>query len=63
MHGYLNTSYAPKVAYPKLLATAERRSTPVLLSASVSDNSGNSPQVAAPMRPCAIDMIIKPSLF
>ena len=27
-----------------LLSAAERRGTPVLLSASVSDNSGNSPQ-------------------
>ena len=35
----------------KLLSAAERRGTPVLLSASVSDNSGNSPQVAAPRRP------------
>ena len=31
-----------------ILATAERRGTPVLLSASVSDNFGNSPQIAAP---------------
>ena len=31
-----------------ILSTAERRGTPVLLSASVSDNSGNSPQMAAP---------------
>ena len=38
-----------------LLSAAERRSTPVLLSASVSDNSGNSPQVAAPRRPRQID--------
>ena len=36
-------------------SAAERRGTPVLLSASVSDNSGNSPQVAAPSRPRAID--------
>ena len=33
-----------------LLSAAERRGTPVLLSASVSDNSGNSPQMAAPGR-------------
>ena len=30
-----------------LLSAAERRGTPVLLSASVSDNSSNSPQIAA----------------
>ena len=33
-----------------ILFTAERRGTPVLLSASVSDKSGNSPQMAAPRR-------------
>ena len=33
-----------------LLAAAGRRGTPVLLSASVSDNLGNSPQMAAPRR-------------
>ena len=33
-----------------VLSAAERRGTPVLLSATVSDNSGNSPQVAAPRR-------------
>ena len=38
-----------------LLSAAERRGTPVLLSASVSDNSGKSPQVAAPRRPREID--------
>ena len=38
-----------------LLSTAERRGTPVLLSASVSDNSGNSPQMAAPRRSREID--------
>ena len=38
-----------------LLSAAERRGTPVLLSASVSDNSGNSPQMAAPRRSCEID--------
>ena len=38
-----------------VLSTAERRGTPVLLSASVSDNSGNSPQVAAPRRPRETD--------
>ena len=31
----------------KLLSTAERRGTPVLLSVSVSDNFGNSPEIAA----------------
>ena len=39
----------------KLLSAAERRGTPVLLSAMVSDNSGNSPQVAAPRRPHEIN--------
>ena len=38
-----------------LLSTAERRDTPVLLSASVSDNFGNSPQMAAPRRSREID--------
>ena len=38
-----------------LLSAAERRGTPVLLSASVSDNFGNSPQIAAPRRSCEID--------
>ena len=38
-----------------VLYTAERRGTPVLLSASVSDNSGNSPQMAAPRRSREID--------
>ena len=38
-----------------LLSAAVRRGTPVLLSASVSDNSGNSPQIAAPRRLCEID--------
>ena len=35
------------VACSKVLSTAERRGTSVLLSASVSDNSGYSPQMAA----------------
>ena len=39
----------------KLLSAAERRGTPVLLSVSVSDNSGNSPQMAAPRRSREID--------
>ena len=39
----------------KILSAAERRGTPVLLSASVSDNSGNSPKVAAPRMPHEID--------
>ena len=34
---------------------AESRGTPVLLSASVSDNSGNSPQMSAPRRSREID--------
>ena len=34
----------------QLLSAAERRGTPVLLSASVSDNLGNSPQMAAPRK-------------
>ena len=38
-----------------LLSAAERRGTPVLLSASVSDNLGNSPQLAAPRRSRNID--------
>ena len=38
-----------------LLSAAERRGTPVLLSASVSDNFGNSPQMAAPRRSREID--------
>ena len=42
-------------SYIKLVSTAERRGTPVLLSASVSDNSGNSPQMAALRRSCEID--------
>ena len=40
--------------YP-LLSAAKRRGTPVLLSASVSDNFGNFPQMAAPRRSCEID--------
>ena len=39
----------------EILSAAERRGTPVLLSASVSDNSGNSPQMAAPKRLREID--------
>ena len=39
----------------KLLSAAERRGTPVLHSASVSDNSSNSPQMAAPRRSREID--------
>ena len=38
-----------------LLSAAERRGTPVLLSASVSDNFGNSPQIVAPRRSREID--------
>ena len=33
-----------------LLSAAERRGTPVLLSTSISDNSGKSPKMAAPRR-------------
>ena len=40
---------------PILLSAAERRGTPVLLSASVSDNSGNSPKMAAPWRSREMD--------
>ena len=43
-----------------LLSAAERRGTPVLLSASVSDNSGNSPQMAAPRRSREIDQSMQP---
>ena len=39
----------------RLFSAAERRGTPVLLSASVSDNFGNSPQMAAPRRSREID--------
>ena len=42
-------------AKTRLLSAAERRGTPVLLSASVSDNSGNSPQMAPPRRSREID--------
>ena len=42
-------------AVKTVLSAAERRGTPVLLSATVSDNSGNSPQVAAPRRPREIN--------
>ena len=37
------------------LGCREESGTPVLLTASVSDNSGNSPQMAAPRRSCEID--------
>ena len=43
------------IARGVILSAAERRGTPVLLSASVSDNSGNSPQMAAPRRSHEID--------
>ena len=39
----------------RVLSVVERRGTPALLSATVSDNFGNSPQVAAPRRPREID--------
>ena len=38
-----------------MLSAAERIGTPVLLSASVSDNFGNSPQIAAPRKSRKID--------
>ena len=38
-----------------VLPASERRGTPVLLSASVSDNSTNSPQMSAPRRSREID--------
>ena len=44
-----------KCDYKYVLSAAERRGTPVLLSAMVSDNSGNSPQMAAPRRSREID--------
>ena len=43
-----------------LLSAAERRGTPVLLSASVSDNSGNSSQMAAPRMSREIDQSTQP---
>ena len=43
------------LALKPLLSAAERRGTPVLLSALVSDNFGNSPQIAAPRRSREID--------
>ena len=43
------------ISPPDLLSAAERRGTPVLLSASVSDNFGNSQQIAAPRRSREID--------
>ena len=51
------TIYTFLSEYQFLLSAAERRSTPVLLSASVSDNSGNSPQMAAPRRLREIDQL------
>ena len=44
----LQTTNHKRSAYTCILSAAERKGTPVLLSASVSDNSGNSPQIAAP---------------
>ena len=41
--------------YSLLLSAAERRGTPVLLSASVSDNSGNSSTDGSTRRSCEID--------
>ena len=38
-----------------ILSAAERRGTPVLFSASVSNNFGNSPQMSAPRRSREID--------
>ena len=42
-------------AHQNVLSAAERRGTPVLISASVFDNSGNSPQMSAPRRSREID--------
>ena len=49
--------YSSKIlpALPGVFSAAKRRGTPVLLSASVSDNFGNSPQIAAPRRLREID--------
>ena len=41
--------------YSLLLSAADRRGTPVLLSASVSDNSGNSSTDGSTRRSCEID--------
>ena len=38
-----------------VLSAAERRGTPALFSACVSDNSGNSPQMSVPRRSREID--------
>ena len=53
----LSCSGATNISHVTLLvlSAAERRGTPVLLSASVSDNSGKSPQMAAPRRSREID--------
>ena len=48
------THYALSFFHIVTLRCREKR-YPVLLSASVSDNSGNSPQMAAPRRSCEID--------
>ena len=53
--GTLSPDYKYLHARQILLSAAERRGAPVLLSASVSDNSGNSPQIAAPRRSREID--------
>ena len=54
---HIQIKYTPDIAQsdPHTLSAAERRGTPVLLSASVSDNFGNSPQIAAPRRSHEID--------
>ena len=49
------SSVFPRCTLPDVLSAAERRGTPVLLSASVSDNSGNSPQMSALKRSREID--------
>ena len=47
---YVNLYFKPVDVITQVLSTAERRCTPVLLSAPVSDTSGNSQQMAAPRR-------------
>ena len=47
--------HVPSLTPRCILAAAEKRGTPVLVSALVSDNSGNSPRMAAPRRSREID--------
>ena len=53
----MGTNFCKSTLYPRvlLLSSAKRRGTPLLLSASVSDHSGNSPQVSAHRRSREID--------